>query len=72
MVHSELRTLAHAIIGAVEPDNCKIFIPNSRFVLKISVVEDSLEKLRFFFPENLVLAALDLIDRENGKFLLAI
>ncbi|TCD64188.1 hypothetical protein EIP91_004464 [Steccherinum ochraceum] len=27
--------------------------------------EEFLEKLRFFFSENLVLAALDLVDREN-------
>lgn len=30
-------------------------------------VEGFLEKLRFFFSENLVLAALDLVDRENGQ-----
>ncbi|PIL35899.1 hypothetical protein GSI_01559 [Ganoderma sinense ZZ0214-1] len=28
---------------------------------------ESLEKLRFFFPETLLLGALDLIDRDSGK-----
>ncbi|KAI0821691.1 hypothetical protein BC628DRAFT_1523473 [Trametes gibbosa] len=28
-------------------------------------LDDSLEKLRFFFPETLLLAALDLIDRDS-------
>lgn len=30
-------------------------------------VDDSLEKLRSFFPEKLLLASLDLIDRECGE-----
>jgi len=49
MAPSEFRTLAETVIASVEPDNLK----------------HSLEKLRFFFPDTLVLAALDLIDREN-------
>ncbi|KAI0746022.1 hypothetical protein C8Q76DRAFT_607010, partial [Earliella scabrosa] len=32
--------------------------------------DDSLEKLRFFFPETLLLGALDLIDRDNGEHLI--
>lgn len=32
------------------------------------VVNDYLEKLRFLFSENLLLAALDLVDRENGEY----
>ena len=31
-------------------------------------VDDSIEKLRFFFPETLLLAALDLIDRDSGEY----
>lgn len=30
-------------------------------------VNDYLERLRFLFSENLVLAALDLVDRESGR-----
>ncbi|KAI8993887.1 hypothetical protein BD414DRAFT_411680 [Trametes punicea] len=33
--------------------------------LTTDTVNDSLEKLRFFFPETLLLGALDLIDRES-------
>lgn len=29
--------------------------------------EDYLERLRFFFDDNLLLAALDLVDRDSGK-----
>lgn len=29
--------------------------------------EDLLKKLRFFFPDTLVLAALDIIDRDGGR-----
>ncbi|KAH9951551.1 hypothetical protein B0H21DRAFT_180561 [Amylocystis lapponica] len=49
MAPAEFRPLLDAVIASVEPDN----------------VEDSLEKLRFFFPDTLVLAALDLIDHDN-------
>lgn len=31
------------------------------------VSEDDLQKLRQFFPDNLLLAALDLIDRDRGE-----
>ena len=31
-------------------------------------VDESLEKLRFFFAETLLLGALDLIDRDSGKY----
>ena len=31
--------------------------------------EDLLKKLRFFFPDALVLAALDIIDRDGGRWL---
>ncbi|KAH8119572.1 Alpha/Beta hydrolase protein [Phellopilus nigrolimitatus] len=33
-----------------------------------TVFEDSIQKLRHFFPDNLLLAALDLIDRERGQY----
>ena len=29
--------------------------------------EDLLKKLRFFFPDTLVLAALDIVDRDGGR-----
>lgn len=32
--------------------------------------DDSIQKLRFFFPDDLFLAALDLVDREKGKVFL--
>ena len=31
------------------------------------IVEEYIEKLKFLFSENLLLAALDLVDRECGK-----
>ena len=31
--------------------------------------EDLLKKLRFFFPDALVLAALDIVDRDGGRWL---
>ncbi|RPD54735.1 hypothetical protein L226DRAFT_612944 [Lentinus tigrinus ALCF2SS1-7] len=31
----------------------------------MDTIDDSIEKLRFFFPETLLLAALDLIDRDS-------
>ncbi|KAI0779352.1 hypothetical protein C8Q74DRAFT_685893 [Fomes fomentarius] len=33
--------------------------------LKPESIDDSLEKLRFFFPETLLLGALDLVDRDS-------
>ncbi|TBU61620.1 hypothetical protein BD310DRAFT_873047 [Dichomitus squalens] len=35
--------------------------------LTADTIDESLEKLRFFFPETLLLGALDLIDRDSGK-----
>lgn len=32
-----------------------------------TVDEEGLEKLRFLFSDTLLLAALDLVDRENGE-----
>lgn len=32
----------------------------------VITVAEYLQKLKFFFSENLLLAALDLVDRENG------
>ncbi|OBZ70810.1 hypothetical protein A0H81_09069 [Grifola frondosa] len=33
--------------------------------LRADNIDDTFDKLRFFFPENLLLAALDLIDRDS-------
>ena len=33
----------------------------------LCTVAESVEKLRFFFSETLILAALDLIDRDSGE-----
>lgn len=67
----ELLSFAETIIESIQPtpesqcahDNLRVF-PLSN-VKKVS--NDVLSKLAFVFPENLILAALDLIDRENGK-----
>lgn len=32
--------------------------------------EDLLKQLRFFFPDALVLAALDIVDRDGGRWLI--
>ena len=34
---------------------------------QIPLDEDLLKQLRFFFPDALVLAALDIIDRDGGE-----
>lgn len=38
--------------------------------LKRAVPDDNIHKLRFFFPDDLLLAALDLVDREKGERLI--
>lgn len=32
----------------------------------VSKVDEYLDKLRFFFDDGLILAALDIVDRQNG------
>ncbi|KAI1795661.1 hypothetical protein LXA43DRAFT_731540 [Ganoderma leucocontextum] len=49
MAPSELTTLLRQVLEDLTPDT----------------IDDSLEKLRFFFPETLLLGALDLIDRDS-------
>ncbi|KAM5540199.1 hypothetical protein V8D89_006018 [Ganoderma adspersum] len=49
MAPSELTTLLGQVLGNLTPDT----------------LDRSLEKLRFFFPETLLLGALDLIDRDS-------
>lgn len=36
-----------------------------------AIVNDYLERLHYVFSENLLLAALDLVDRDNGEGLAA-
>ena len=38
--------------------------------LERAVSDDNIHKLRFFFPDDLLLAALDLVDREKGERLI--
>ncbi|TFK53601.1 hypothetical protein OE88DRAFT_1676855 [Heliocybe sulcata] len=47
----ELIQVFQAVINAVERDSTSF--------------EDLLTKLKFFFPDNLILSALDLVDRDN-------
>lgn len=74
--NGELLSVAQAIIESIQPTldqdlqcmmtpNRNTYLANSVFFLKVS--DDILSKLAFIFPETLILAALDLIDRENGK-----
>jgi len=51
--NSELLSFAKAIIESIQPTN------------ECQLSDDVLLKLGFIFPENFILAALDLIDREN-------
>lgn len=37
--------------------------------LIFSVTDDALHRLQAVFPDSLILAALDIIDRENGNIL---
>jgi hypothetical protein len=71
--NSELLTLAQAIIESIQPNQevepqCTTSNPPYRniFLTPRKVSDDVLLELSFIFPENLILAALDLIDRENG------
>lgn len=62
-------TLTTSDPSETEEDDCGFPLSTSRFytyVTLYSLVDDLVEKLRFFFSENLLLAALDLVDRENG------
>ncbi|TFK89091.1 hypothetical protein K466DRAFT_598082 [Polyporus arcularius HHB13444] len=49
MPSPELKALLEQVLDGFTPDT----------------IDDSIEKLRFFFPETLLLAALDLIDRDS-------
>jgi len=53
--NGELLNFAQAIIESIQPAQAH----------EPQVSDDVLSKLAFIFPENLILAALDLIDREN-------
>jgi hypothetical protein len=75
--NAELHSVAQAIIESIQsaPDNWQEFqcmsidLPKVCNIVLIplkKVSDDILSKLAFIFPENLILAALDLIDRENG------
>jgi len=74
--NAELLTVAQAIIESIQPTpdqefQCKMTSPKTTILLHalipLKVSDDVLSKLAFIFPENLILAALDLIDRDNGE-----
>ncbi len=71
MAPLELATLLGRVLQDLTPDTRKlahnssvIYLRNANDTLQ---VDESLEKLRFFFPETLLLGALDLIDRDSGR-----
>ncbi|OCH85101.1 hypothetical protein OBBRIDRAFT_340942 [Obba rivulosa] len=53
MARSQYLSFVHAVIAAIKPD------------ISTEDMDENWEKLRFFLPDNLVLAALDLIDRDS-------
>ena len=38
---------------------------------QVALDEDLLKQLRFFFPDTLVLAAFDIVDRDGGRLLVS-
>lgn len=72
MSSTEFSIITEAVIASIKPSICKtscfILIYQYKNSVNASPVEDEdIQKLRSFFPDTLILAALDLVDRDSGK-----
>ncbi len=69
MPSPELMALLEQVVDSLTPDTSSYtWLVYDKVLTRLyDAVDDSIEKLRFFFPETLLLAALDLIDRDSGK-----
>lgn len=71
MLSSELARLVAAAIDSLDQGTCVFY---SRLGLRnvaltpsvLTVSDDLMSKLHTVLPENIILAALDIIDKENG------
>ena len=67
--------LADSVLSSIETNNCTIatytnsipFHPPMTSPLVVS--EETIQKLRFLFPEELLTAAFDLVDKESGTLI---
>ncbi|SRR6266550_1866204 len=61
-----------SILDSIKPDECTcvyVFDPgttNLKYAIN-QVTDETIEKLQALLPENLVLSAFDLVDREKGS-----
>jgi hypothetical protein len=71
MVARNLLHIADAVLTSINPGTCTTLIPIYSFQLTLTgiyeVPDETILKLRSLFPDTLILAALDLVDREHGK-----
>jgi hypothetical protein len=76
MPSSELIAITEATINSIQLGTCKRVISSLRprvrtyYRLCPQVTEEYVLKLRTLFPDTLILAALDLIDRDSGALIL--
>jgi hypothetical protein len=71
MLPSELMRLADMVIDSLESTQREFFpfITSKKGTNRdVALSEDSIRRLHALFPDTLVLAALDLIDRQNGWY----
>ena len=73
MLPPELVMMAEATIASIPPGSCEtwLLIPlDFKLPNLISAVSDeTIQRLRCLFPDTLILAALDLIDRDSGELI---
>jgi len=68
----ELWSVARAVIDSIESDSssCMLLVPENLRTCKLTtanlVSNESLSKLFTIFPQNVLLAALDLVDTKGG------
>ena len=69
MTSLELALITEGVIKSIQPGYCKVaryFRTNEVFITS-KVGEEAIQRLKSVFPDNLILAALDLVDRDSGK-----
>lgn len=70
MPSHELLKIAEATLSSIQPGNrmLAIFHRDNGILNKLfKVTDESVQKLRTIFPDTLILAALDLVDKNCGK-----
>lgn len=65
----EILSVVESVLESVEPGSCVSLLnyPGSLGWLNLTVVnEETLHQLQAVFPDSLLEAAFDIVDRENG------